>query len=286
MFRSRFRLLCRFGLWSTAIATRPPTTAKVAGTRCGLPAASAVDSRSTLASAKRWRRSTSGISMTRRYLRRDSSHHLHAPRHWRYFQCVVLDTQVKMTMKEGMPETPKRTALYRLYDTDERLLYVGITTDPDARWERHALLKWWWKDVARKQLTWLDGSWREALDIEAATIRAERPTYNGSHNHELAPFDPMAWPDVKASPRGKSAALAGLIRAEINAGRWQAGDRLPDALDLAAASGVSKGTVVRAFGELANDGSIRRLHGFGTFVAASMRALAPNRTPAPWVKAP
>lgn len=180
-----------------------------------------------------------------------------------------------------MPEPAQCTALYRLYDANDGLLYVGITSNPDARWERHALFKSWWTDVTRKHLTWLDGSWREALDTEAATIRAERPTRNGTHNHALAPFDPKAWPHIEAPPRGKSAALASAIRSEIAEGRWQAGDRLPDALDLAEASSVSKGTVDRAFRELVADGSILRLHGLGTFVTASLAILAPNRTLAP-----
>ncbi|MGW9245775.1 GntR family transcriptional regulator [Streptomyces badius] len=176
-----------------------------------------------------------------------------------------------------MTEPPERTALYRLYDANDRLLYIGITDNPGARWERHAAFKWWWGEVARKQVNWLNSSWREALGIEKAAIREERPAYNGTHNHGVAPFDASAWPKIEAQPRQKSSTLADLIRTEITSGRWQAGDRLPDAEGLAAASGVGEGTVQRAFRELANEGSIVRLHGLGTFVRARIVTIAPNR---------
>ncbi|MFE3489118.1 GntR family transcriptional regulator [Streptomyces griseus] len=176
-----------------------------------------------------------------------------------------------------MPTPPERTALYRLYGTDDRLLYIGITDNPKARWERHAAFKWWWAQVTRKQVDWLNASWREALDIEKAAIREERPAYNGTHNHGVAPFDAAAWPRIEAQPRQKFSALADLIRAEIASGRWQAGDRLPDAEDLATASGVGEGTAQRAFRELVNEGSIMRLHGLGTFVRARIVTIAPNR---------
>ncbi|WP_372344688.1 GntR family transcriptional regulator [Streptomyces sp. KL116D] len=180
-----------------------------------------------------------------------------------------------------MTSAPERTALYRLYDGTDQLLYVGITLDPEARWERHAYWMWWWPRVARKDIRWLDTSWRDALDLERDTIRAERPAHNGTHNHEMAPFDPLTWPDIDAPTRQKSAALAELIRSEITSGRWQPGDRIPNTSDLAAASAVSKGTVERAFRELVADGSLLRLHGLGTFIRTSLTKVAPNRVLAP-----
>jgi predicted GIY-YIG superfamily endonuclease len=43
-----------------------------------------------------------------------------------------------------MPEPPERTALYRLYDATDQLLYVGISTNPEERWKTHTMLKSWW----------------------------------------------------------------------------------------------------------------------------------------------
>ena len=39
------------------------------------------------------------------------------------------------------------TALYRLYDDDGELLYVGITDSPGTRMAQHKAQKAWWGDV-------------------------------------------------------------------------------------------------------------------------------------------
>ncbi|MFD3762092.1 GIY-YIG nuclease family protein [Streptomyces sp. NPDC058622] len=36
------------------------------------------------------------------------------------------------------------TAVYRLYDAEERLLYVGITMNVKQRFADHQRLKFWW----------------------------------------------------------------------------------------------------------------------------------------------
>ena len=71
----------------------------------------------------------------------------------------------------------RRTALYRFFDQEERLLYVGVAFDPEARWKDHATFKPWWPLVARRVVEWHD-SRTEALIAEAETIRAERPLHN------------------------------------------------------------------------------------------------------------
>jgi transcriptional regulator with XRE-family HTH domain len=74
----------------------------------------------------------------------------------------------------------ERTALYRFYDIDDQLLYVGITDNIPARWEGHARNKRWWSDVVRKVVEWHDD--REAAALaEIAAIVAERPLYNVVH---------------------------------------------------------------------------------------------------------
>lgn len=69
------------------------------------------------------------------------------------------------------------TALYRFYDAADRLLYVGITSDPADRWARHAAEKPWWPEVARHAVEWLS-SRDAALAAEAAAIVAEEPLHN------------------------------------------------------------------------------------------------------------
>lgn len=82
-----------------------------------------------------------------------------------------------------MPEAPEseRTALYRFYDDQNRLLYVGITGNPKARWHAHARDKDWWPQVARKTVEWFETR-KSAERVEKVEVQEERPTYNLQHN--------------------------------------------------------------------------------------------------------
>lgn len=74
-------------------------------------------------------------------------------------------------------EVGEPTALYRLFDAGERLLYVGISSDPKQRWRTHAIEQKWWPEVAAKQVVWFGGR-LDAAKAEAAIIRNERPREN------------------------------------------------------------------------------------------------------------
>lgn len=74
----------------------------------------------------------------------------------------------------------RRTALYRLFDSDERLLYVGIAFDPEARWEQHRKIRHWWPSVASKAVEWHETR-GVAAEAEIAAIAAERPKWNTTH---------------------------------------------------------------------------------------------------------
>ena len=71
----------------------------------------------------------------------------------------------------------KRTALYRFYDDQGELLYVGITNDPWRRWRQHVLAKPWYPQVKHQAVTWY-GSEPQARKAETRAIRAERPKFN------------------------------------------------------------------------------------------------------------
>jgi predicted GIY-YIG superfamily endonuclease len=71
------------------------------------------------------------------------------------------------------------TCVYRLYDADGRLLYVGIAYDFDVRFKQHAYHKDWWPLVARKDIIWFDNR-IDALHDEARAIANEGPIYNTS----------------------------------------------------------------------------------------------------------
>ncbi|MFJ7999002.1 GntR family transcriptional regulator [Streptomyces sp. NPDC096310] len=169
----------------------------------------------------------------------------------------------------------ERTALYRLYDADDRLLYVGISRTPEDRWKRHDLFKWWWPKVARKTATWLP-NWADALKAEAAAIREEKPRFNGTHNYPVTPFAPDEWPQITGG-RGKVAALADLMRAKVESGAWPVGAKIPKREAIAEAVGVSESTAAAAYRILQSEGHLQFLHGAGTFVRSAEPIRLPNR---------
>lgn len=69
------------------------------------------------------------------------------------------------------------TALYRLYNSEGILLYVGIADNLKSRFDRHKTEKLWWGQVARKTVTWY-GSRNEAFRAEDIAIKNEHPLHN------------------------------------------------------------------------------------------------------------
>lgn len=74
-------------------------------------------------------------------------------------------------------EGHERTALYKLYDGDELLLYVGIAADPKQRWSQHRAEKPWWNRVVTRTIEWFPDL-PSALAAEMDCIRSERPIFN------------------------------------------------------------------------------------------------------------
>lgn len=71
--------------------------------------------------------------------------------------------------------------LYRLYDADEQLLYIGRTNDLKHRFSRHAKVQPWWGDVARSAVETLPDL--ETLKAaEKAAIIEEKPLHNIVYN--------------------------------------------------------------------------------------------------------
>lgn len=69
------------------------------------------------------------------------------------------------------------TALYRFFDADGRLLYVGISDNIRSRWGHHRNHKSWWPDVARATVELFD-TWGAAAEAEDLAIKTEDPLYN------------------------------------------------------------------------------------------------------------
>lgn len=71
----------------------------------------------------------------------------------------------------------RSSAVYRIYDTAGRLLYVGISTNPEGRLAQHRCRQPWGRDVAAVEVAWFAD--REAAkSAEAHAIRDENPLYN------------------------------------------------------------------------------------------------------------
>lgn len=83
------------------------------------------------------------------------------------------------------------TAVYRLFDSDGCLLYVGISINPKARWGMHARDKSWWPEVAEKTIE-LHPNRDAAEAAERHTIAAEAPKYNVEHSTTRKRGDAMA----------------------------------------------------------------------------------------------
>lgn len=80
---------------------------------------------------------------------------------------------------------PERTALYRFYDSDDTLLYVGITGTISFRWEQHARRQPWWPAACRQIVDWHPT--REAAEAaERVAIQSERPLHNIAHSAKQA----------------------------------------------------------------------------------------------------
>lgn len=155
---------------------------------------------------------------------------------------------------------PERTAIYRLYDEEDRLLYVGITASPTARWASHSLSKPWWRDVARFDLAWLP-SLTAAQSAERTAIRSERPL----HNVQLNAVPP---PPVQVDAQShRYEQIAAELRAGIISGAYPTGARVPGVIQTAKHYCVSETTAQRALKLLSDEGLLAVRRGAGLFVA-------------------
>lgn len=78
----------------------------------------------------------------------------------------------------------KPHTLYRFWDGDGVLLYVGITDVPGARFKQHAKSKDWWWRVAQVTVEHFES--RAELELaEVAAIQSEKPLHNITHGLRL-----------------------------------------------------------------------------------------------------
>ncbi|MCX5431888.1 GntR family transcriptional regulator [Streptomyces sp. NBC_00257] len=151
-----------------------------------------------------------------------------------------------------------KAAVYRLYDADGTLLYVGMSGDPTKRFLGHRADKPWWPEVHAHTLQWFN-SRGDASAAERDAITGERPRYNKAHNETLDDVQATIYSKREIFERGFSdyRPLAVLIEDEIGEGVWPADARLPTSRVLMQRYRVSAATLQRAMLLLQERGVVR-----------------------------
>lgn len=80
----------------------------------------------------------------------------------------------------------ERTALYRFFDAEDVLLYVGITNHVGRRWDDHIRKRPWWNDIERQTVNWFP-SRSAAEEAEKLAIQTEDPLYNVTYSPRYSP---------------------------------------------------------------------------------------------------
>lgn len=77
-------------------------------------------------------------------------------------------------------------ALYRFFDADDVLLYVGLTTNPPERLKKHRGEKPWWPEIAQMHVEY-HPTVAALKEAERNVIATEKPRYNVQHNRGNGP---------------------------------------------------------------------------------------------------
>jgi hypothetical protein len=105
----------------------------------------------------------------------------------------------------------KPTQLYRHYDAQGRLLYVGISSSALLRMAAHKVNASWFNDVARIEIE-AHPSRKAAQAAEAAAIESEKPLHNYIHNRPKRTKEGEAvHPNDRAAAMRKRRRALGLV---------------------------------------------------------------------------
>lgn len=94
------------------------------------------------------------------------------------------------TTREYHPDRPYW--LYRCYDADRALLYIGITRNPDRRIAEQNVNDWY-RYIRFLQVGDSYPTWSEAIEAERSAVTAERPLFNGTWSDEDAILQSIAY---------------------------------------------------------------------------------------------
>ena len=111
---------------------------------------------------------------------------LRAHNEWQAAENARASAEWRARDAQREPPPPTPTWLYRMYDAEGQLLYVGITSQRvEDRWKGHHA-RWWWPLVARHRVD-LYPSRPDAADAERRIIRS------GASIANLDQLDGEAW---------------------------------------------------------------------------------------------
>lgn len=135
-----------------------------------------------------------------------------------------------------------RNVLYRMFDSDGDLLYVGATTNLGMRIQHHAQTQPWWDEASEIKLQRFD-TWEELARAEIKAIQEEDPTYNVIHANRAA-----LWTWKPRGPKGE-----GSLYRRAN-GLWVGRIELPPGPDgkrrYRSVSSMDRDTAQRKFDDL------------------------------------
>ena len=75
------------------------------------------------------------------------------------------------------PQENRRCAVYRTFDTQSQLLYVGCSYDPAERMDEHRRDSRWFPAMEHYSVEWFEDR-DKALDAELTAIQTEKPAHN------------------------------------------------------------------------------------------------------------
>lgn len=130
--------------------------------------------------------------------------------------------------RAALVSEPRPGVLYRMYDQDGGLVYVGISVSLPARLIQHRQSQPWWSDITSISVQHFP-TIREARDAERVAIAEERPRYNvrdspcppsggspaalhkGQRQHTIGVDDDL-WADVKYIAATRHEPMAAVLR--------------------------------------------------------------------------
>jgi len=102
-------------------------------------------------------------------------------------QCTVtVPIRVESGLLADWRKPSPETCVYRIFDADDALLYVGITNNLTIRWSEHGSKPWWRTEAYRYDVHWY-ASREAAKAVEKQAIITERPKYNQVHRSPALP---------------------------------------------------------------------------------------------------